>query len=102
MPTYLHRCPIHGDFELERGMDETRRLEGCIKPTGRRIGDTDLPCCLPSPKVLSGHIHFKYGKDVFHDGPNGTGETVKETADRWVADARARGLDPEPSGYIHH
>jgi hypothetical protein len=88
MPTYTHRCEKHGDFSVERSMTDTRPFELCL----------DDSCMAPAPKVLGAALQFTYGRAVFHSGPDGTGETVRETAQRWVSNARARGLDPEPQG----
>lgn len=88
MAVYKYRCAIDGDFLVEQSMRETTMQTWCPECGG---------LC---PKVLSSNIQFTYGRDTFHSGVEGTGETVGETQKRWLADARAAGLEPE-SHYRH-
>jgi hypothetical protein len=93
MPSYTFRCPEHGDFAVDQPMAETTPFVWCYSD-GHRKGPGYV---VRSAKVLGGAFHFPYGgRGAFHDGPDGTGETVRETAVRWQAEARAAGLSPEP------
>jgi len=95
MATYRFRCPDHGDFEVEQPMAETTRTFPCFQKHPTKF---DL-CEIPSPKVLSGHLTFTQGRKEFHSGVELTGETNRETADRWKREFRAeKGYDPEPVG----
>lgn len=97
MALYRYRCPVHGDFVEYQPMSETTPTLGCPSVIATSEGWTAM-CLIKSPKVLSGHLQFTYGRAEFKDGPELTGETVKETADRWVAQHRAEGRDPVPVG----
>lgn len=56
-------------------------------------------CGLDSPKVLGGRLQFTYGRSQFHDGPEGTGETVNETGKRWRSEYKQRtGHEPYAAG----
>jgi len=88
MPNYTYRCPDHGDFTVEQSMSETTASATCRRK---------LSCEKASPKVLGAALQFTYGRANFHDGPDGTGETVRETGQRWMSEAKAAGLNPEPA-----
>lgn len=90
MALYTFRCPEHGDFDVEQPMAETTRTAHCTTCGGGEC-----------PKVLGGHLHFTYGRDQFHDGPMGDGQTLRETQRDWLTSARAAGLEPEGVGYRH-
>jgi hypothetical protein len=49
---------------------------------------------------IFGDVAFQYtvGRDTFHNGFEGHGETTRETAELWQKKARAAGLDPVPVG----
>ena len=87
MALYTHRCQQHGDFAVERSFADTRRHEPC-------------PICQGmSPKVLGANLQFTYGRAAFHSGVEGTGETIRETGERWRAEYKAvHGREPEPVG----
>ena len=87
--TYRFRCPIDGDFLVEQSIKETTPQHWCPECGG---------LC---PKVLSAHIFFPYGRSTFSNGPEGTGETVRETQRRWLKEATDAGLQPEGVGYRH-
>jgi hypothetical protein len=92
MASYTFRCSTHGDFQVEQPMAETTRFAVHLGVDGKWCG---REC----PKVLGGALQFTYGRDNFHDGPEGTGETVRETAERWRREYREHhGRDPEPVG----
>ena len=92
MPSYTFRCPEHGDFAVDQSMAETTPSVFCERPHRKGPGYVAR-----ADKVLGAAIHFPYGgRAAFHDGPDGTGETVRETGERWQAEARAAGLSPEP------
>ena len=88
MPSYRYRCPeCRKEQSITTRMDDFRSPPYCAcnnMPMDRLYGDVNF--------------QFRGGRDVFRDGIEGTGETVRETADRWVSDAKAAGLDPEPAG----
>jgi hypothetical protein len=84
MIQYRFRCPDHGDFLIEQPMASTTPRHPC--PTE--------PCEFDSPKVLSGHLQFSYGRDQFHDGPMGDGLSLREAERKAVADAHSAGLEP--------
>lgn len=87
MALYTFRCPAHGDFVLEQPMSTTTRTATCPQ------GDTE------APKVLGARLQFTYGRAAFHSGPEGTGETVRETGERWRSEyKRLHGREPEPVG----
>ena len=91
MPSYPYRCPNCGTHtSIYAPMDGPR-------PVPR--------CSCTRPQVAMQRIYgvnvgltFAGGRQVFHDGYEGHGETTKETAELWVKQARAAGLDPEPVG----
>jgi putative FmdB family regulatory protein len=87
MALYTFRCDTHGDFPLEQPMAETTRTASC-------------PLCGSNcSKVLGGALQFTYGRDAFHDGVEGGGETLRETGARWRREFREyHGRDVEPVG----
>lgn len=89
MATYRFRCEEHGDFLVDQPMAST--TSSC--PCGYG------PCGLEARKVLSGNFQYFGGRAAFHDGVEGTGETGRETRDRWIKDfERTQGHKPEPAG----
>ena len=96
MALYRFRCPTHGDFTLEQPMADTTRTAPC--PAFTPHYDTPT-CATESPKVLGSRLQFTYGRAAFHSGVEGTGETVRETGDRWRSEYKAvHGREPEPVG----
>ncbi len=87
MASYTFRCESHGDFPLEQPMASTTSKAPC-------------PICNRNcSKVLGAAMQFTYGRRNFHDGPDGTGETVRETGERWSREYEAvNGRKPEPVG----
>jgi hypothetical protein len=77
MALYTFRCPQHGDFQVEQTMRETTRNAVC--PHMHSVGIPATRC----PKVVGSNLQFTYGRENFHDGPEGDGATVRETGDRW-------------------
>ena len=97
---YLHRCPEHGDFEVNVPMRDARQYYGCphndynwkeVDPLSRETLYWDGPICgVPSPQVMSCRIHYPYGREEFHDG------TVRERSEFAIKEAKQAGLDPVP------
>lgn len=87
--TYTFRCPAHGDFQVQQPMATTTPSHCCPVSRCRRV----------ALKVLGGALQFTYGRQNFHDGPDGTGETVREVGARWRGEYKAQhGRDIEPVG----
>lgn len=97
MATYKFRCAEHGDFLESQPMDETVLDSPCPERITTDDG-WEADCRMTSPKVMSSHLHYTYGRDEFKNGVDGTGETVRETAERWKAQHIAEGRDPVPVG----
>ncbi len=89
MATYTFRCETHGDFQHEQPMALT---------TPRAMCRADAGCRNSCPKVLGAAMQFFGGRKQFHDGIEGTGETGRETRDRWLAEAARDGVPMEPNG----
>jgi len=92
MPSYLYRCPNCGtEHSITARMEEARIPPRCS-------------CTCPTQPMqrIYGHMvgitYGAAGRQVFHDGYEGHGETTRETGELWVKRARAAGLDPEPVG----
>lgn len=105
MALYKFRCPYHGDFLVEQPMSETTRTTPCDFPLGHDWNEgasdrhADFPCNADSVKVLGGALQFTLGKDAFHDGIEGTGETNNEVGKRWREEFKTeKGYYPEPAG----
>lgn len=89
MALYTFRCDKHGDFTVEQPMAETTSTHPCNQ------GAHAVAC----PKVLGGALQFTYGRAAFHSGVEGTGETVRETGERWRREYKqVHGREPEPVG----
>lgn len=86
MTTYAYRCPDHDDFLVDQPMASTTPRHACPS------------CGVSSPKVLSGNFQYHGGRAQFHDGVEGTGETGRETRDRWLKEAKESGVSMEPAG----
>lgn len=87
MATYRFRCETDGDWLVEQPMRETSLAILCPE------------CGGDAKKVLSANIQFHGGRSVFHDGVEGTGETGRETRDRWMREfERREGHKLEPVG----
>lgn len=92
MPRYDFMCP-HCEQTHTRlaPMDESQ------------VAPTCSCTCPPAPmnRLYGTGVDFTFGaagREVFHNGYEGQGETIRETGEKWRADARAAGLDPEPVG----
>lgn len=89
MALYTFRCEKHGDFQVEQPMAETTREVPCL--LGLRPHE-------PARKVVGANLQFRGGRAAFHDGIEGTGETGRETFNRWMSEAKADGVPMEPVG----
>lgn len=90
MPSYLYACADCGhEQSITTRMDDQRTPPYCACNS------------LPMERVYGTGVGLTYGaagRQVFHDGYEGHGETTSETADLWTSRARKAGLDPEPVG----
>jgi hypothetical protein len=94
MAKYTFRCRAHGDFTAEQPMADTTRTLPCPA-----ILSDESFCGDSSPKVLGARLQFSQGRQAFHDGIELTGETNRETGDRWRSEFKAEhGRDLEPAG----
>ena len=82
MAIYGYRCPSDGDFELDSPMSDTKLQTPCPE------------CGHLSPKVMSGHLQFTYGKANFH-GPT-INENLEELRKGWELDGFTGDRTPEP------
>lgn len=85
MANYTFRCPKCGDHR-----DVSRPMADRDDPVTCTYCETT-----PMDRIYSGAFQFTYGRKTFHDGAEGTGETLRETESRWVEAARAQGIEPE-------
>jgi len=85
MATFSFRCPKCGALK-----DLNRSVEARNEPVTCTYCETTQ-----MERLYSANLQFTYGRKTFHDGADGTGETLRETEKRWVESARAQGIEPE-------
>ena len=89
MPRYDFICPnceqTHTRLDVPMSECQNAPTCSCTCPPARM------------ERIYGQGVGIKYGeagRTVFREGYEGQGETVRETEQKWVSDARRAGLDP--------
>lgn len=65
MPTYIYKCPVHGEIEVEQRITDPK-LERCPRYVGHALASMDVPlpvrvdlCARPIERLISGGTGFQ-------------------------------------------
>lgn len=74
MPTYLYRCPVHGEFEVEQRISDPK-LQSCPQAATERFSDhiyvggfRIYSCGQPVERLIAGSSFVLKGTGWYRDG----------------------------------